>query len=248
MENINQIICIGNSSEQTELVTEQIAAQYQLPYLGRLKNSEFTSPGCACTTIMKDVDLYRWHELAQAADLIIALDQDVESYDNRESWQKTQIGSRWYAHFKPVIRQNQNLDLYITRTITPLRPFNSQEITVTTSNQDLVEQLFKHDVKDRRVILEFMRLDNDQSLSDFLSMIDSAVEYCRKSNAKFIMLRADQHEEQDIHYEINYHFCQYPEFLLLNPKYFTQNFNLNLNLAIDRQWNKLYCNYKRPTR
>jgi hypothetical protein len=239
MENVNRIVCIGNSRLETETYTQYVAEQFKLPYLGRLKTIDFDTVGCGCVTILEDLNLSQWHSVARTADLIVRLDQPEESFDNHESWQKTQISTRWYSHYKPVIYQNQCPDLYITRSLLPPRIFNSVRINIH-NNQELIDEVFKHDITNRRVILEFTRLDQQKLLPEFLTNLDLLVQHCRKSFAKFVMLRADEHEEQDIHYSITYQFCQYPEFMLLMPEYFNKDVNRNLNTALNQHWNKLY--------
>lgn len=239
METINQIICVGNSTVETDRWAKQIADEYNLPYLGRLKNLSDNKQGCACVTILHDLSLAQWHDVAKKTDLIVCLDQSMESFSNLESWYKTQTGCRWYSNFKTVIFQNQNCDLWLTKNILPIRKFNTQQVRIST-NQEVVEEIFKHDLTNRFVILEFLKLDNANLLSNFLSDIDRTITHCRNAKAKVVVFRASEHEEDEIHYKITYHLCQYPEFLLLNPQHFKGNLNQNLNTALNQHRNILY--------
>jgi hypothetical protein len=233
MEKIMRIICVGNTSEATDRKTKIVAEQYGLEYKGRLNEHNWQSPGCGSITILKDLSLDQWRRAADLADMIIVLDQSPESYADQESWQKSQIAPRWLAHFKSVIYENHNQDLFITKDLVSLRDFHVQHVSVQT-NHDVFKQVYNNNLTDRRVVLQFMNLQQ-QDVTEFLEEVHAVIQHCRKSCAKFIVFRNDPHEPDPLHFKITRHFCQYPEFLLLQPSNIA-----DLPRVLDQHWIRLY--------
>ena len=231
MEKIDRIICLGNESDHTAHSSRAIAGHFDLPFNGQLCHSEQFNPGCYHTSLISTVSLPVWRKIADRADLVIKLDQPKSSFKNIDCYYKTQTNTRWFAHFKSVIVENFQKDLYITQYYRPSNQFNT-EIIHCGANQDIEKELVKHDVNQRRVVLQFMNIQ-DTTVDEFIALIDRVVCYCRKNQAQFIIMRGDQHEHADIHFEITYYLTSLPEFCLLATQ---QQIDKDLGM----HWNRLY--------
>jgi hypothetical protein len=233
METVKKIICVGNHTADSDYRAKNIAKDYGIDFIARLDQNTWRQKGCGVVTPLLDLDLNTYRLAIQQSDVIIALDQSKESFENLESWQKIQTSCRWLSHFKKVIYENQNTNLYLINDLNVSNKFNCEIIDVK-NNEQVFKEIYKHNLAHRQVVLQFMNLET-QHQNEFLHEVDQIVFHCRQNSAKFVMFRASNHEPDPVHFEITLHLCQYPEFVLLKPVDFQ-----NLEHTINHHWQHLY--------
>lgn len=230
---IKKIICVGNQTAESDDRAKHVATQYKLDFTGRPNQTTWKLPGCSVITPLVDLDLDTYRLAIEQSDVIVVLDQPKHTFQNFESWQKIQTSCTWMSHFKSVVYENHNTNLYMLHDLKPSNTFNSTIVQVNNNSQ-IFKEIYKHNLTDRQVILQFMNLQ-DQDQDEFLLQVNQLVRRCRASAAKFLMFRASEHEPDPVHYKITRHFCQYPEFVLLKPSDF-----LNLERTVNQHWHRLY--------
>lgn len=228
---MEKIICIGNESSATAESTKKIAGHFNLPFNGELSNHKQFDTGCYYTSLISTMSFTEWRKIADQADLIIKLDQPKSSFKNIDCYHRTQINARWFANFKPVIVENFQKDLYITQGYRPSNQFNAETIHCIT-NEDIEKKLLEHTINQRRVVLQFMNIQN-KTVDEFTALIDRVVKHCRINHAQFIIIRGDRHEPPDVHFEITYYLSGLPEFCLLPTQ---QQIDKDINI----HWDRLY--------
>ena len=232
-----KILCLGNSSEDTALKSKMISIQYAIPLNGLLIESVLDIlPGCYYTDIGTiTVDYLRL--MCKKFDLLIMLDQDPLSYNDLSTFNITLTTCIYLKKWQDVIIQSQIPWCYIATYFNPSSS-NCQIIKVK-NNQELWKQVMITDLTDRNVVLQLSRVC-DNSFYDFTKYVNEIVLKCRNSKTKFVLFRADSHEEDRLHSDITKFLVQFSEFVLLTPSTFVGNLNLNLEKTILQHWQHLY--------
>jgi hypothetical protein len=92
----------------------------------------------------------------------------------------------------------------------------------------------------KNVVLQLSQISDDD-FYNFTNYVNEIVRKCRDSDSKFVMFRADPHEEDsELHYHLTKFLVQFPEFVLLTPAVFDTNSNANLEKMILQHWSDLY--------
>lgn len=232
-----KILCLGNSSKDTAIKTQVVAAQYAMPLNGLLINSTVDIlPGCYYTDIGTVSPDYL-KSICKEFDLLILLDQDPLSYDNRLIFDMTLIACMYLKKWQKVIIQSEVLWCYMVTYFNPLS--NNCQVIKVKNNQELWQQVMVTDLSNRNVVLQLSKV-HDNSFYDFTKYVNEIVLKCRNSKTKFVMFRADAHEEDGLHSNITKFLVQIPEFVLLTPGAFIGDLNLNLENIILQHWQYLY--------
>lgn len=236
MEKI-KILCLGNSSTDTVVRSNQVATQYSTASKGLLteKNSNIQS-GCYYTDIGTiSVDYFR--SICKSFDLIVLLDQEPSSYDHIDSFYQSMNTCLFLKHQQQVIIQSLRTWCYI---VTYFKPMDSDCSVITVkNNQELHQQVMITDLTKRNVILQLSKISNDD-FDDFIMYLNAIVQKCRQAASRFVMFRADPHEESKLHYHLTKFLVQFPEFVLLTPDVFGTDVNSNLKKIILQHWSNLY--------
>ena len=104
---------------------------------------------------------------------------------------------------------------------------------------DLIEKLLQTDIKNKTVVLQFSKVENQIDM--FKAIVNRSVEYCRSNGAKFVMFRADAHEQADVHLSVTQYLMSFKEFIPLMPSVFTTNIDTNLKTQVVKHWRRLYA-------
>lgn len=235
MEKI-KILCLGNSSTDTVIRSNQVAQQYATECNGLLTEPDNNiQPGCYYTDIgTVGVDYLR--SICKSFDLIVLLDQDSLSYGHIESFYQSMTTCLFLQHQQQVIIQSQKPWFYIVTHLEPTQS-NSSMVRVK-NNQELYQQVMIADVTKRNLILQLSKISSD-SFDDFTMYVNNIVQKCRSSDCRFVMFRADPHEpDPELHYHVTRFLVQFPEFVLLTPDAF--GVDSDLEKIILRHWTNLY--------
>lgn len=238
MDKIKSIMCLGNNTQETAIRAAEIAEEYSLPLNGLAQQIKMLRPGCWYSDI-GTISMDKFLQWISSIDLVVLLDQPENSYQHAGSYRNALLMCSHLQHFRPVIIENQNPDVYIVTHYETANTFN-KTIYRVRSTQELETQLMVTDIKNKTVVLQLSRLVNESELDQYKAQIDRIVDHCRQHNAKFIMIRADQHESDDVHFEITKYLVQFPEFVLLTDRVFKNNLNLNLDKKIFQHLALLY--------
>jgi len=237
MEKI-KILCLGNSSTDTVIRSDQVARQYLTECNGLLTEQDINiQPGCYYTDIgTVSVDYLR--SICKSFDLIVLLDQEPDSYDHIDSFYQSMNTCLFLKHQQQVIIQSHRTWCYI---VTYFKPTDSDSSVITVkNNQELHRQVMIADLTKRNVILQLSKISNDD-FDDFTMYLNAIVQKCRQSNCRFVMFRADPHEEEsELHYQLTKFLVQFPEFVLLTPDVFGTDLNSNLKKIVLQHWSNLY--------
>jgi hypothetical protein len=231
MEKI-KILCLGNSSEDTMTRSQAVALQYSVPLNGLLIESitDIIS-GCYYTDI-GTVSVNYLRTICKEFDLLILLDQDPLSYNDLSSFNATMITCMYLKKWQQVIIQSHPVWCHI---VTYHNPSIDSQIIKVSNNQELWQQVMITDLSKRNVVLQLSMI-RDNNFYDFAKYVNEIVLKCRGSNSKFVMFRADTHEEEELHTNITKFLVQFPEFVLLTPG----AFNSGLEKIILKHWQDLY--------
>ena len=237
MEKI-KILCLGNNLEDTAIRAAVIADQHQIQCNGLLQEHTIhVNTGCYYTDIGSiTIDYLR--SVCKNFDLVILLDQNPLSYNHIDSFYHSMNMCLFLKHQQRVIIQHDKPWCYM---VTHFRPTNGDSLIITVkSNQDLHQQVMINDLTKRNIILQLSHISND-SFYDFTKYINAIVQKCRQSQSKFVMFRADLHEEDpELHYHLTKLLVQFREFILLTPNTFGSNVNSKLEKIILQHWSTLY--------
>jgi hypothetical protein len=232
-----KILCLGNNSEDTANKAQMIAMQYTVPLNGLLIETVVDIlPGCYYTDIGTVTRDYL-KSICKEFDLLILLDQDPLSYGNLLTFDMTLITCIYLKKWQKVIIQSEVPWCYMVTYFNPLS--NNCQIIKIKTNQELWQQVMITDLSNRNVVLQLSKV-HDNSFYDFTKYVNEIVLKCRTSNTKFVMFRADVHEQDELHSNITKFLVQFPEFVLLTPGAFVGNVNLNLEKIILQHWQDLY--------
>ena len=86
--NLKKVLCLGNSSEDTDTRSRLLAEQQELSYHGLITEVKEISPGCYQTSFY-DMSYGELIELSKNMDDIIILDQPKDSYLDEHAFHQT---------------------------------------------------------------------------------------------------------------------------------------------------------------
>jgi len=231
---MEKIICVGNQSEDTMIRSSAIAQQYDLPLNG-LINDNIDCPGVWYTDI-GSISFENLLFFGECADLLIVLDQPIESYDQSESFYTTQHCGRYLKKFTRVIMENTSRDVYITINFQPPNLYNA-DLHRVKNNTQIVEVLSGIDLAHRRVFVEFGTVDN---VDQFEQQLNTVISQARNAKASLVIFRASKHEvPEELHKIITQKLLDVPEFVLLTPGVFN-NYHCNIQRLLENHWQMMY--------
>jgi hypothetical protein len=221
MAKIKKILCLGNHTEDTDAQSADWAEKFGLPYRGLLSTTSVDHtgvfvPDLSCLS-MDDI----W-ELTGWVDLVIMLDQPVESFDFVET----------YQHFISLCRYKKyRMPVLIGAVDTPLIWLEQ-----LTDNSQAVPTIVDLDLHNSNVIIKLNTVDN---IDLFETQLITLATELKQRMCKWIMYRASPHEP--LHFQATQALLNYPEFVLLNPAVFCGNVATNIKQRIYHHWVDLYC-------
>jgi len=114
-----------------------------------------------------------------------------------------------------------------------------------SNNLSLLEKIKSTSIENANIIMQLSHIGT-QKLEEFKLLVNELVKICQTSNAKFLMFRCDEHEENSLHRKITEHLKTFPEFAVLQWKEMTKPEDVNQKLCIHiwNYWEKLYKNKK----
>jgi hypothetical protein len=237
MEKI-KILCLGNSSTDTVVRSAAIAKQYSIELTGLLtEENTHIQPGC-CYTDIGTVSVDYLRSICKSFDLIVLLDQTPDSYDHIDSFYQSMNTCLFLKHQQPVIIQLHSAWCYI---VTYFKPTDSDSSVIKIkNNQELYQQVMVADLAKRNVVLQLSKVSGDD-FDDFTMHLNLIVQKCRLLACRFVMFRADSHEQDSkLHYHLTKFLVQFPEFVLLTPNTFGADLNSNLEKIVLQHWSNLY--------
>ena len=160
------------------------------------------------------------------------LDQPMETFNGPEIYFKSIGFCNFVKHFKNVYFQNIDYDFYFLKGDIFQQTVINKIIPVS-SNIDVLRKISDSDIRSKTVVIQLSKLDG--SIDSFKTIVDQIVVYCRKNDAKFVLFRADDHEEEELHMLATHHLISYREFI---PVF---DINKNLKNSITKHWRRLYA-------
>jgi hypothetical protein len=112
-----------------------------------------------------------------------------------------------------------------------------------SNNLSLLEKIKSTSIEDADIIIQLSHIGT-QTLDEFKLLVNELVKTCQTSNAKFLMFRYDEHEENTLHRKITEYLKTFPEFAVIQWKEVTKPVNQMLCIHIWNYWEKLYKNKK----
>lgn len=207
------IVCLGNQTPDTETQAAEWAQRLQ---------ASVTTSDLAQHTI-DDV----W-ALARSADLVIMLDQPVDTYDHVETYQHYATLARYLKQFKPVLIAAQD----------------APRVWITDCyNNTVLDRIVEHNIRDTGVVVKLTRVTD---LATFELQLRDISRELTTRGCQWVFYRAGPHEP--LHAAATESLLQYPEFVLLNPGVFQGDQDCNIKQRIYQHWVDLYIRnrYERP--
>lgn len=229
---IKKIVCVGNPTEDTAVRSKRIAEQYQLPCAGLVTNADI--PSGLCYTDLGSISQEDFLLLGEQSDLIIVLDQPINSYDSIDTYAHTHGCANWLKSFTHVIFENQTPDVYITTGYIPPNRFNT-ELYRVADNAQIIEKLKTIDINGRRVFVEFGTV---YDIDEFNSQLAGVLEYT--TVADFVIFRASPHEEAELHRAVTIKLFKTREFVMMSPQVFNCRFAENVQTLLENHWQWQY--------
>lgn len=237
MEKI-KILCLGNSSADTVVRSAQMATQYSTELKGLLTEHGLEiQSGCYYSDIGTiSVDYVR--SICKSFDLIVLLDQAPDSYNHIDSFYQSMNTCLFLKHQQQVIIQSHSNWCYI---VTYFKPTDSNSsIIKVKNNQELYQQVMVADLTKRNVVLQLSKVSSGD-FDNFTMHLNLIVQKCRLAACRFVIFRADSHEQDsELHYHLTKFLVQFPEFVLLTPNTFGADLNSNLEKIVLQHWSNLY--------
>ena len=220
MGQVKSVLCLGNQTEDSCVQSNKWADQFGLVYQGiinpvdSIQHGVFLfDPGCASID-----DLWKFTDVV---DLIIMLDQPVDSFDYVETYQHLINLCRYKKQFMPVmIAKNDAPAIWLNNFV---------------DNQEILPTIVEQNIQNSNLVIKLCTVTNIDLFSDQLRTL---VAELNSRNCKWVFYRAGEHEP--LHYEVTRLLLSYSEFVLLNPGVFTGNMSVNINQRIYNHWVDLY--------
>lgn len=229
---MKKIVCIGNPTESTALRSLQIASAYNMPCQG-LATSAAAGPGLWYTDL-GSISFEQLLSLGESADQLIMLDQPVDSYEHVDTYNQTISICLWLNRFTQVIFENQQPDLYVTRSYVPFNQFNT-EVFLVNSTKEILICLQSQRTIGRRVFVELTQIDD---LNEFDLILDQILDF--NTVADLIIFRAGVHEPADIYQAVTKRLANIEEFVMFTPGVFNDRFRENIQSILENHWQWLY--------
>lgn len=229
---MKRIVCIGNNTEDTAHRAQLIADQYALPCQGLAVMVD--QPSGVCYTDLGTISQEQFLLLGEQSDLVIMLDQPVNSYDHQETYAHTLGCCHWLKRVTRVVFENQLPDVYITVSYVPPNRFNT-ELHQVKDNAQIIEKLTTINITGRRVFVEFGPVID---INDFILILNSVLGY--STSADFVIFRASPHEAPEVHRAVTLELFKTKEFAMLTPAVFNNDYKKNIQLILENHWQWLY--------
>lgn len=229
---MKKIVCIGNPTEDTARCAANIATQYQLPCVGLATDS--TQDLGVCYTDLGSISQEDFLLLGEQADIVVILDQPIDSYDSTDTYAHTHGCGHWLKSFTRVVFENQAPDVYITTGYVPPNRFNI-ELHQVINNAQIIEKLKTININGRRVFVEFGTVNN---INEFDNQLADVLEYT--TMADFVIFRASPHEVAELHRSVTIKLFNTREFVMMSPQVFNCRFAENVQTLLENHWQWLY--------
>jgi len=220
MGQVKSLLCLGNQTEDSCVQSNRWADRFGLSYQGIINPVDSIKSGVflfdlGCASID---DLWK---LTDVVDLIIMLDQPIDSFDYVETYQHLINLCRYKKHFMPVM---------IAKKDAPAIWLNN-----FVDNQQILPSIIEQNTQNSNLVIKLCTV-TDIDLFD--KQLRALVAELKSRNCKWVFYRASAHEP--LHYEATRLLLSYSEFVLLNPGVFNDNMLVNINQRIYNHWVNLY--------
>jgi len=220
MEKIKTILCLGNQTGDSDLQSRAWAEKFNLPYQGLLDSMSIKESGVFVPDLSRLSMDHVW-AICDLVDLVIMLDQPVESFDFVETYQHFISLCRYKKHFMPVL---------IGAVDTP-----TLWLDQLTDNNQVVPAIVDLDLHNSNLVIKLNVVNN---LDLFQTQLTALAKELKNRNCKWVMYRAGPHEP--LHFQATQALLNYPEFVLLNPAVFCGDVATNIKRRIYHHWVDLY--------
>lgn len=220
MAKIKTILCLGNHTDDSAMQSQAWAEKFDLQYWGLLDSTSIAESGVYVPDLAWLSIDHVW-AISNLVDLVIMLDQPVESFDYVETYQHFISLCRYKKHFMPVL---------IGAVDTP-----SIWLDQFTDNSQVVPAIVDLNLHNSNLVIKLNVVNNLDLFKTQLTDLDKEL---KKRKCKWVMYRAGAHEP--LHFQATQELLNYPEFVLLNPAVFCGNVAVNIKRCIYHHWVDLY--------
>jgi hypothetical protein len=220
MAQIKTILCLGNQTSNSDMQSRSWAENFGLAYQGLIRQVDTIQPGVYVPDLAQLSMDHVW-ALTDLVDLIIMLDQPVESFDFVETYQHFIGLCRYKKHFMPVL---------IANTDSP-----TIWLDEISDNSLVLPNIVERNIQDLNLVIKLNTVDN---VDLFKKQLNELAAELKNRRCRWVYYRAGQHEK--LHYEATQVLLDYPEFVFLNPAVFCGPVVSNIRQRIYHHWVNLY--------
>lgn len=220
MAKIKTILCLGNHTNDSDFQSSAWAKKFNLQYRGLLDLTSIKESGVFVPDLAR-LSINDVWAISDLVDLVIMLDQPVESFDFVETYQHFMSLCRYKKHFMPVL---------IGAADEPTIWLDQM-----TDNSQVMPAIVDLNLHSSNLVIKLNMVTN---LDLFETQLTVLTKELKKRKCKWIMYRAGPHEE--LHFRATQILLNYPEFVLLNPSVFYGNVATNIKQRIYHHWVDLY--------
>jgi hypothetical protein len=220
MAQIKTILCLGNQTEDSNIQSINWAEKFGLPFRGLLDTTSIVNPGVYFPDLLQ-LSMDDCWTVTDRVDLVIMLDQTVESFDCVETYQHFITLCQYKKHFMPVLL--------------PAVDEPTLWLDQLTDNSQVLPAIVAQDLRNINLVIKLYTV-NDVDL--FETQLTALTNELKKRKCKWVMYRAGRHEE--LHFQATHMLSTHPEFVLLNPSVFCGNIVSNIRKRIYHHWVNLY--------
>lgn len=220
MEQIKTILCFGNQTEDSNIQCVGWAEKFGLPFQGLLGTTNIVNSGVYFPDLAQ-LSMDDCWTLTDMVDLVIMLDQTVESFDFVETYQHFIGLCRYKKHFMPVLIANTDWPTIWLDDI--------------SDNNLVLPDIIKRNIQDSNLVVKLNTVDD---VDVFKTQLNELATELKNRRCKWVCYRAGQHET--LHHKATQVLLDYPEFVFLNPAVFCGPVVSNIRQRIYHHWVNLY--------
>lgn len=165
MEKVKRILCIGNSSVDTDLQCKKWAEKFGIKYKGLFQKTN-NYEGCFHVNLSDEFTLDDLHFYHTQFQLLIYLDQTESSYDHLETYRNIDINLSYLSKTSPILRKKNDL-----------HEWTNLENYVNFTNKNLV-----------------IHLGMFKNVEECRNTVAQIKENAEKQNCNWLIYRANKHE------------------------------------------------------
>lgn len=220
MAQIKTILCLGNQTEDSYIQSMNWADKFGLPFHGLIQQLDTVEPGVHVPDLSHLSMDHVW-ALTDQADLVIMLDQLVESFDFVETYQHFIGLCRYKKHFMPVLIANTDAPTVWLDDI--------------SDNNLVLPNIVERNIQDSNLVIKLNTIDD---VGLFKKQLNELATVLKNRRCRWACYRAGQHEK--LHFEATQVLLDHPEFVFLNPAVFRGPVASNIRQRIYHHWVNLY--------